>query len=184
MIKKEDKGNILIALARQAIATQLDMALPNINVDHDIWLHKPAATFVTLTHHDTLRGCIGTLEAYRPLIDDVQANAIAAAFHDSRFEPLSQDEYSSMKIELSLLSTMQAVEAKNEQIAIAKIRPATDGVVLQYRTYKATFLPQVWDQLSEPKQFLAHLKQKAGLASDFWDAEIRLFTYQVDKFHE
>lgn len=183
MIETGDKGVILIALARQAIADQLDIKHDPISANNS-WLKEPAATFVTLTQHGRLRGCIGSLEAYRPLIEDVQANAIAAAFHDSRFSSLSRNEYGSLKIELSLLSAMQEIEAKNEQLAMANIRPDIDGVVLQYRRYKATFLPQVWDQLPDPQQFMAHLKQKAGLASNFWDPDIQLFTYQVDKFHE
>ncbi|MDQ6999011.1 MAG: AmmeMemoRadiSam system protein A [Mariprofundus sp.] len=178
------QGDVLIALARQAIADKLEIRCDAINTDHDDWLTEHVATFVTLTIYGNLRGCIGTLEAYRPLIDDVRSNAEAAAFHDPRFAPLSRGEYASVDIEVSVLSRMQNVEAQNEQIAIATIRPGIDGVVLQYGPYKATFLPQVWDQLPDPQQFFAHLKQKAGLSIDFWHPELQLSTYQVNKFHE
>jgi len=178
------QGDILIALARQSIADKLDINSDRINIaDHD-WLEELAATFVTLTKHGELRGCIGTLEAYRPLIDDVRSNAVAAAFHDPRFAALDKHEYASVGIEVSLLSEMQSVDAQDEQIAIANIRPGTDGVVLQYGVHKATFLPQVWEQLPDPMQFFAHLKQKAGLSTDFWHPDVQLSVYQVNKFHE
>jgi len=179
------QGVILIALARQAIAINLDIHCDNsIIPDDHVWLTEHAATFVTLTRHGNLRGCIGTLEAYRPLIDDVRSNAVAAAFHDPRFAPLGKGEYASVHIEVSLLSQMQSVDAQDEHIAIARIRPGIDGVVLQYETHKATFLPQVWDQLPDPQQFFAHLKQKAGLSIGFWHPHVQLSVYQVNKFHE
>jgi len=179
------QGVILLALARQAIANNLNIPCDHTTTpDNHPWLAEHAATFVTLTLYGQLRGCIGTLEGFRPLIDDVRSNAAAAAFHDPRFAPLTKDEYASMHIEVSLLSEMQSIDAQDEHVASANIRPGIDGVVLQYGMHKATFLPQVWDQLPDPQQFFAHLKQKAGLSIDFWHPDMQLSVYQVNKFHE
>jgi len=184
MIDSMTKGNMLIALARAAITTKLDMHMHGVDCSGADWLEESAATFVTLSKHGELRGCIGTLEAYRPLIEDVQANAIAAAFHDPRFLPLSREEYSSLQVEVSLLSSMQAIDAGSERIALSNIRPFIDGVVFKYGSYRSTFLPQVWEQLPDPVQFMAHLKQKAGLSADFWHPDVIMYKYQVYKYHE
>ncbi|MFQ5345061.1 MAG: AmmeMemoRadiSam system protein A [Mariprofundus sp.] len=177
-------GQILPALAREAIAARLGIGVGSReNPDAD-WLQKVAATFVTLTMHGQLRGCIGSLEAHRPLIEDVQANAVAAAFHDPRFSPLGKDEFHAVDIEVSVLSALQPVHASDEDIALSKIRRGIDGVVLKYGVHQATFLPQVWDQLPDPHQFMAHLKQKAGLPADFRHPELQLYTYQVSKYRE
>jgi len=177
-------GNTLIALARHAIADQLGVNLVAPDIEATDWLQTKAATFVTLTMHGSLRGCIGTLEPHRPLIDDLQANAVAAAFHDPRFSPLSRDEFDDVRIEVSVLSALQPVHAPDEDIALSNISRGVDGVVFKYGTHQATFLPQVWVQLPEPVQFMAHLKQKAGLSADFWHPDVHLYIYQVDKFRE
>ncbi len=179
-----DKGAVLIALARQAVADQLGVNLVTPDIEATDWLQTKAATFVTLTMHGSLRGCIGTLEPHRPLMDDVQANAVSAAFHDPRFSPLVADEFGLIRIEVSLLSTMQSLPVSDESDACTRIRPDVDGVVLEYGAHKGTFLPQVWAQLPEPVQFMAHLKQKAGLSAGFWHPDVRLYIYQVDKFRE
>lgn len=175
-------GNLLLKLARQAIAEQfgeVQAPLPDA-----AWLHSPGATFVTLTQHGQLRGCIGSLEAHRPLVEDVRQNALAAAFHDTRFEPLSASELSLTRIEVSLLSPQQPLPFDSEIDALAKLRPGVDGVVFAYHHQRSTFLPQVWAQLPHPQQFMAHLKRKAGLADNFWSPEVRLFRYTVDKWKE
>jgi len=179
-----DKGPVLIALARQAIAEHLGLETVMPESKAADWLQSMAATFVTLTMHGALRGCIGTLEAYRPLIEDVQANAIAAAFHDPRFPPLTAGEFGVVGVEISLLSAMQPLPVAGEFEACASIRPGVDGVVLEYGSHKGTFLPQVWEQLPEPAQFMVHLKLKAGLPADFWHPDVRLFTYQVEKYRQ
>lgn len=179
-----DKGSVLIALARRAIATRLGMDCNAAHTSKADWLQEQAASFVTLTMHGSLRGCIGTLEAYRPLMDDVQANAVAAAFHDPRFQAVSADELVSVRIEVSLLTAMTPLSFSCESDACAAIRPGIDGVVFQYGYHKGTFLPQVWEQLPQPTRFMAHLKQKAGLSTGFWHTDVRLFTYQVEKFRE
>jgi len=180
----DDQALTLIALARQAIAKRLGIGSSTPEIEKSDWLNHTAASFVTLTLDGRLRGCIGTLESHRSLIDDVQANAIAAAFYDPRFPALSADEFRGLKIEISLLSAMQPLAVSSESDALAAIRPGIDGVVLAYGFHKGTFLPQVWEQLPEPVQFMAQLKLKAGLSADFWHPDVRLFVYQVEKIKE
>jgi AmmeMemoRadiSam system protein A len=178
------RGNILTRLVRAAIARELGLSFDEPDTAAVDWLQERAATFVTLKTHGNLRGCIGTLEAHCSLIEDVRANAIAAAFHDTRFAPLNTEELASVQIEVSVLSAPEAMHARSEAIACSRLRPGIDGVVIKFKEHKATFLPQVWDQLPEPKNFMAHLKVKAGLAADFWHPEMLLYKYQVDKYRE
>ncbi len=179
------QGRLLVQLARGAIAEALGVAFPAPRLPADAsWLAEPGAAFVTLTKHGQLRGCIGSLEARRPLIEDVRANAVAAAFHDPRFPPLTANELDEIRVEVSVLSPMQPFIVENEQDAIHRLRPGVDGVVLEFGPHKGTFLPQVWEQLPDPALFLAHLKQKAGLPADFWHPDVRLYTYEVEKFRE
>jgi AmmeMemoRadiSam system protein B/AmmeMemoRadiSam system protein A len=178
----DEKGSTLLKLARSEIASKLgheveSAALPD-------WLEVPGASFVTLTRQGELRGCIGTLEAHRPLGLDVRENALAAAFRDPRFMPLSREEYDDIRVEVSLLSPTEAIAVASEEHALATLRPGIDGVVFEYGHYRSTFLPQVWEQLPEPTEFLAHLKRKAGLSMDFWSDSVRLSRYTVSKWKE
>ena len=177
-----DWGQTLLAIARGAIAKQLGAAFPPF--DEPEWLDAPGATFVTLTCAGALRGCIGSLVAERALRADVESNALAAAFSDPRFPPLSAHEYRGIEVEVSLLSPMQPMVFESEAQALTLLRPGVDGVLLEYSRRRGTFLPQVWEQLPEPRAFLAHLKQKAGLPADFWAEEIRLSRYTVTKWRE
>jgi len=177
-----DKGKILLPIARASIADALGRPL---KADEDaIWLQDKAACFVTLTQEGKLRGCIGTLEAYRTLLEDVKANARAAAFHDPRFTPLKNKELDYTEIEISLLSPPQPLVYSGEQEALAQLQPGVDGVVFEFGRYRSTFLPQVWEQLPDPEEFMAHLKQKAGLFPDFWADQVRLYRYSVSKWKE
>ena len=178
------QGETLIKIGRAAIAQAL-----NINFQFDVdesasWLKAWGASFVTLTQNDELRGCIGSLEAYRSLVADVKSNAVSAAFHDPRFLPLSADEFVTVAIEISVLSPTERMDVQNEADAIEQIRPGLDGVVLEYGRYRSTFLPQVWDELKQPQQFLAMLKRKAGLPVDFWAPDLKLARYTVSKWRE
>lgn len=179
-----NKGEVLTGLARAAIARELKLSVDEPAGLEEQWLQAPAASFVTLHLDGNLRGCIGTLDAHRPLIEDVRANAVAAAFQDPRFEPLSADEYEDVQIEVSILSEPEPMHARSQAIACSRLRPGVDGVVLKFGQHKATFLPQVWSQLPEAESFLAHLKMKAGLPADFWDPQILLYKYQVVKHSE
>jgi len=182
-----EQGRLLTALARNAIASEFGG--PTIELPHPDWLNAPGAVFVTLTKQgergqNELRGCIGSLEAHRALIDDVQDNARAAAFKDPRFPPLRRDELVGTRVEVSLLSPAEPMRFANEADALAQLRPGIDGVILEHGWHRATFLPQVWEQLPEPWQFIANLKRKAGLATDFWADDVHLSRYQVEKFKE
>jgi len=177
-----EKGETLLKLARTEIASKLGH--PGAASAQSDWLAEPGATFVTLTRQGKLRGCIGTLEAHRPLSVDVRENAVAAAFRDPRFMPLSQTEFDEIRVEVSLLSSTEPLTAADEAAALAVLRPHIDGVVFEYGHYRSTFLPQVWEQLPEPAEFLAHLKRKAGLPADFWAEQVKLSRYTVSKWKE
>lgn len=177
-----DAGAVLLPIARASIARAFGR---NLVADESApWLQEPGASFVTLTQRGRLRGCIGTLEARRSLLADVRANAQAAAFHDSRFSPLTQQELDDTVIEVSLLSALQPMTYDSQAHALAQLRPGIDGVLFTYGHYRSTFLPQVWEQLPDAAQFMAHLKAKAGLPLDFWAKEVRLQRYTVRKWSE
>ena len=175
-------GQILLPIARAAISRELGR--PAAASEDPQWLREPGATFVTLKQHGQLRGCIGTLEAHRPLLDDVKANAVAAAFRDPRFRPLSTSELDDTRIEVSLLSPQEPIVFTDEADALSQLRPGVDGVVFEYGYHRSTFLPQVWEDLPDPAEFMAHLKHKAGLPPDFWDAGVKLARYTVSKWSE
>jgi len=178
-----DLGQVLIPIARAAIFDAFGR--PYDETAEDLpWLQEEGASFVTLTQNQKLRGCIGTLEAHRPLLIDVKANAQAAAFHDPRFSPLSAAELDYTEIEISLLSAMQAMAFSGERDALAQLQPGIDGIVFEFGRYRSTFLPQVWEQLPDADVFMAHLKHKAGLRPEFWDDEVKLFRYTVSKWKE
>jgi hypothetical protein len=175
-------GRALLGLARGAIAAKLGVGAP-ASPRHDD-LDRPAATFVTLRQGAELRGCIGSLEARRPLGVDVRENALAAAFRDPRFSPLSAGEYEAISVEVSLLSASEPVAARDEEDLIARLRPGVDGVILALGERRATFLPQVWESLGDPRQFLAALKRKAGLPERYWSERIEVARYGVTKWAE
>ena len=196
-----DAGSVLCAIARRAIAARLGMpdtqfaavsdTVPfgtedasSTHRNDDSWLHLPAATFVTLTKHATLRGCIGTLSAHRSLHDDVAANAVSAALHDPRFPPLTHAELAETHIEVSILSAPEPMPFANHADAVARLRPRVDGVILEYGSHRGTFLPQVWEQLPHATDFLAHLVRKAGLPTGWWDDSAILSRYTVTAFEE
>ncbi len=178
-----DPDNTLLTLARNAIAARFGQPPAPVAVDGPE-LAKMGATFVTLTQRGELRGCIGSLEAWRPLGQDVQENARAAAFRDPRFAPLSEDELPITRVEVSLLTTPESMSFRDEADALAQLRPNMDGVIFTAGSRRATFLPQVWEQLPEPADFMARLKQKAGLPANYWGPDIRLERYTVRKWKE
>jgi AmmeMemoRadiSam system protein A len=175
-------GSILLPIARSAIARAL--GLHQDAAEEASWLREPGATFVTLTQQGDLRGCIGTLQAHRTLCEDVKANAVAAAFSDPRFPPLTASELAHTRVEVSLLSRPEPIPFESEQHALAQLRPDIDGVIFEYGYYRSTFLPQVWEQLADPESFLGHLKRKAGLSADFWAESVKLSRYTVTKWKE
>lgn len=185
-VPRDDHGSALLTLARAAIVGAFGHARhPGKPVDRSApWLAEKGACFVTLTRDGRLRGCIGSLVPYRSLGDDVTANARAAAFDDPRFPPLGADELDHIRIEVSVLSALKPLPVSSEADALRRIRPHVDGLVLEWGRHRGTFLPQVWDELPDPRAFLAHLRLKAGLPQDFWSDDIRLSRYHVDKWSE
>jgi AmmeMemoRadiSam system protein A len=179
----EEKGRVLLALARGSLAEALGLG-PALRADEP-WLEEPGASFVTLMSAGRLRGCVGSVRAHRPLGLDVQANARAAAFSDTRFPPLAAAELPGIEVEVSVLSPPEPLPvAASEEEALARLRPGVDGLVLEWGAFQSTFLPQVWEQLPAPRDFLRALKHKAGLGEDFWSPEVRLWRYTVTKWSE
>lgn len=178
----ESLGQALLVRARNAIA--VEFGRPPLAEPDDEALQRPGAVFVTLTQDGQLRGCIGSLEAYRPLEADVRSNARAAAFQDPRFTPLAADELARTRVEVSLLTPAVPMEFRDEEDAVRQLRPGVDGVILEWHGRRGTFLPQVWESLPERHLFFAHLKQKAGLSADFWAPDVKLYRYEVQKWKE
>ena len=172
----------LLHLARAAIAKELGFIADEL--PRPAWLEEPGATFVTLTLHGQLRGCVGSLEANRPLVDDVRHNAVAAAFHDPRFTPLGLDEFADVIIDVALLSTPELIRFSSEKDALTKLNPGKDGVTLECGSKRASFLPRAWADSPDPRVFLALLKNQAGLADDFWSDDIKLSRFTIRKWRE
>ncbi len=179
----EHAGPTLLRLARCAIAHRLGAPEP-APPPMAPWLQQPGATFVTLLRENALRGCIGSLEASRPLVIDVHENALAAAFRDPRFKPVTAEEWAGVGVEVSLLSALEPLALEDETAVLAQLRPGVDGLVLEFGHHRGTFLPQVWEQLPAPAAFLDSLKRKAGLPPDFWEPGMRLSRYTVTKWSE
>ncbi len=176
----------LLALARASIRYGLEHGgvMPVEARQYPPQLQAPRACFVTLTKGGELRGCIGSLEAYRPLVVDVVHNAHAAAFSDPRFPPLEPSELGQIKIEISILNPAEEMSFDSEPELIAQLRPGVDGLILQEGPQRGTFLPSVWEQLPTPEQFLHHLKLKAGLPANYWSQTLRIHRYTTTRFSE
>jgi len=175
---------MLLTVARQSILHGLQHGKPMpLQVDdYPSQLQQQRATFVTLNIDGQLRGCIGTLEAHRPLLLDVTQNAFAAAFTDPRFLPLSQPEYKQLEIHISILNPAEEMSFASEQDLIDQLRPSIDGLIMQEGQQRGTFLPSVWQQLPKPDQFVQHLKLKTGLPADYWSADLRIWRYTTTSF--
>ena len=178
-----DAGSVLTGLARASIEQRLDLR-EDLVTDHPAWLCAPGASFVTLTMDARLRGCIGSLVAHRPLGQDVASNAQSAAFADPRFRPLRAADLDRVRIEVSVLGPSVSIQFTDRADALRQLRPGIDGVILDAGWHRATFLPQVWDELPDPSQFLQHLLIKADLPPDHWSPQIRLARYTVTAFAE
>lgn len=138
------------------------------------------ASFVTLNLNGELRGCIGSLQAHRPLAEDVVENAFNAAFKDPRFPPVTTRELAQLEIHISVLSPTEPVTCSSEDDLLRQLRPGIDGLVLTSGHHRGTFLPQVWESLPDPAEFLSHLKRKAGLPAFFWSPSIKVERYTVE----
>jgi len=186
-----EHGRTLLRIARASLSEALDAGLnapldaeQRAPVADEPWLAEWRATFITLIHGEELRGCVGTLEAQRPLGADVAANARAAAFQDTRFKPLTREEFLRTDIEVSLLSTPKRLLFEDHADLIAQLRPGVDGIILECDGKHATFLPQVWEGIPDAEQFIAHLKQKAGIPQNTSIRQCRVKRYTVLKWRE
>ena len=174
--------NTLLQLARDSIRYGLEHGNP-LPVDissFDEALQQNGAAFVTLQINHQLRGCIGSLEAWEPLVEDIARNAFAAAFRDPRFPPVSADEIDQLDIHISVLTPSREISFDSEQELLNQIRPGIDGLILEYGSHRGTFLPSVWESLPDRRDFLDHLKMKAGLPQDFWSDDIRVYRYETE----
>ena len=180
------QGRRLLELARSTLEHRLGRVAEVSREDlDDEALQRRCGTFVTLKLNDTLRGCIGNLEADSSIVDSVERNAVQAAFHDHRFQPLTLEELENVLIDISILSTPERLEYRDGADLCTRLRPLIDGVILRHNGKGATFLPQVWGQLPDAKTFLGHLCLKAGLSGSVWEREHPdIYTYQVQIFSE
>lgn len=179
-----ERGERLLAIARAAVEEAAGAGAGGATRAGEGWLGEERACFVTLELDGRLRGCIGSLLPCRPLIEDLRANARAAAVEDPRFPPLAREEASRVRIEVSLLSPLEEIEFADETELAAALRPGVDGACLEHDGRRGAFLPQVWESLPEPPAFVAQLKRKAGLPLDFWSSRIRAWRFTVEKWKE
>jgi AmmeMemoRadiSam system protein A len=182
----EEQGTLL-RMAREAMEYAVrGRKLPPIQIKPlTPTLREHGASFVTLTIRGQLRGCIGALEPYQPLADDVREHAVAAALEDPRFPPVQEDELSRIQIEVSRLTRPVPLEYTDANDLLHKLRPHVDGVILKDGFRRATFLPQVWEKLPDPSEFLNNLCYKMGASDNLWrNKHIDVLIYQVEEFHE
>jgi hypothetical protein len=180
---------LLVAAARRRLTTALGVqpgASDDAAADEAAMatLLETGASFVTLTYDGELRGCMGTLYPYRPLIEDVRQNVLHAALRDPRFPPVTAAELAEVSLEVTVLSPPQSIVFASEEEALAALRPHRDGIVFIFEGRRSTLLPQVWQSLPTAQRFLACLKQKAGLPPDFWHPAVRLERYDARSFGE
>ena len=180
---QEDQERLL-ELARASIRAGMDTGEP---LDPDVGrfpsgLMVHGAAFVTLNLNGRLRGCVGSFEARRPLLEDVAKNAFAAAFRDHRFSPLTRDELAGLEIHISLLTPLVPLNVRSREELIRLLRPGVDGLLVEDPPYRSTFLPQVWESLPDPEDFLAELFLKAGLSRNHWSGTLTFSRYGVEEF--
>lgn len=182
-----EEQKLLLETARNAIRKELNKEekLPLVMEEYSPILQENGACFITLKTKGVLRGCVGSIEVVQPLIRDVRDRAVAAAFQDYRFPPLTLPELDEIRIEISRLTQPCKLNYEDAEDLINKLRPQIDGVILRYQTRRATFLPQVWEQLPSPELFLNRLCVKMGLDQSAWrSVKLQVETYQVEKFQE
>jgi uncharacterized protein len=179
----------LLSLARKAIENYFktkQIMEPKRGDVPSASLLQSGACFVTLHLSGELRGCIGSLEAHRPLVYDVINNALASAFEDTRFYPLTPSELARVKISISYLTPAKPLIVKDADDLLAKIKPHRTGLILEKGWARATFLPAVWDEIATKEEFLSHLCMKAGLGAEAWKNTqgMKFQTYEADEFSE
>ncbi|WP_438951447.1 AmmeMemoRadiSam system protein A [Porticoccus sp.] len=182
----EDDQQILLTLARESIRVRLlfdrDLQIDETAFSHT--LQQPACSFVTLKIKQILRGCIGSTEPSRPLVMDVVHHAASAALDDPRFPPLSLQEEPLTSIEIAVLSHATPMLFSSEDELLSQLQPGIDGLTLESGALRATFLPSVWTTLPDKRQFLDHLKRKAGLEPELPAEKLKAWRYQAVCFRE
>ena len=176
------RGALLLPLARGSIGEAFGGPAVERR-DGPAWIFELGACFVTLRMQDDLRGCIGTLQAHRSLFDDVVDNAKAAAFRDPRFRPLSAEELAAVRLEISVLTAPEPLDVQDEEDAIQKLRPGVDGVLLTWGAYRAVFIPKMWEQIPDTRQFLPQPRRKMGLPGP-WRAGTRVDRFTAESWDE
>lgn len=182
MSLNESDRHTLLQIARESIqygvqyGKEREITIENFSEP----LCEKRASFVTLKLHNGLRGCIGTLEAYQPLVLDVSRNSYAAAFLDPRFPPVQPNEVALLSLHISILTIPELIQFSSEADLLAQLRPGVDGLILSDKGYRGTFLPSVWEELPDPIIFLKHLKMKAGLPIDYWSDSLQVFRYMTE----
>lgn len=182
-----EEKDILLRLAREALERGVrGEELPPLDLEAlPPRLQTQGASFVTLTIGGNLRGCIGALEPYQPLAEDVREHAVAAALSDFRFPPVRPEDLPGIQIEVSKLSMPEPLAYTSPDDLLTRLNPGTDGVLLRYGSRRATFLPQVWEKIPDAAEFLDHLCQKMGANSSLWrEKKLQVSVYQVEEFHE
>ena len=183
----QEEGRYLLALARKTIEQELfgKKRSRESKTDLPAKFDEQRGTFVTLTIRGGLRGCIGHIIPHESLLEGIGINAINAAFRDPRFQPVTEAEWKRVKIEISILTDPKPLSYSGSEDLLKKLRPEIDGVILKKGYHQSTFLPQVWEQLPEKKEFLTHLCIKAGLDGEAWkEGDLEISTYQVQAFEE
>ena len=182
-----EEKKTLLKMARQALeAAVKKQPLPALEpAALTSALKEPGAAFVTLTVHGELRGCIGALEPYQSLAEDVREHAIAAGLEDYRFPPVQAGELAKIEIEVSRLTLPEPLDYLDADDLLTKLHPGVDGVILRDGFRRATFLPQVWEKISDKEDFLSQLCWKMGAQGDVWRRKhLEVLVYEVEEFHE
>lgn len=177
----EDQKDEVFSLVKQTILNGLDGVPPDEVISDDPVLNEPGACFVTLTINKQLRGCIGSLQAHKPLIQDIAQNAFNAAFQDPRFPPLREDETEELDLEISILTEPMPIDGcSSKQALLDQLVPFEDGLVLSDDRHRATYLPSVWKQLPDKEEFVDNLMLKAGMMH--WSENMRCERYYVNAY--
>jgi AmmeMemoRadiSam system protein A len=179
---EQTERSIILQTARDSIAQGITQHHP-LTLDLSKYpsiLLEPGASFVTIHMGTHLRGCIGSLQAYQPLITDVAQNAFNAAFRDPRFLPMTESELSKISLDISVLSKPQPMRFTSEADLLSQLQPGIDGLIISDNGHRGTFLPSVWEQLPDPATFLNHLKAKAGLPTNYWSNSLTIQRYTTE----
>lgn len=181
LFNKEER-TIILETARNAISQGITQHHP-MTLDSSKYpdsLLQTGACFVTLHQNNQLRGCIGSLQAHQPLITDVANNSFNAAFHDPRFLPVTEAELPKISLDISVLSQPQPMQFSSESDLLRQLQPGIDGLIISDHGHRGTFLPSVWEQLPNAATFLNHLKEKAGLPTNYWSNTLTIERYTTE----